>query len=396
MRKPAGLYLKEGKIWHVDKIVKVGEHKKSIRCSTGCRKDQLNEATLILERLESEAREELLFGPKLKEHLFREAAVQYVLSIERRGKNSERARQDLRLLDPYIGDLPISHIHQGAFSQFEADQLGERRSSTIARAYRTAVAVLNYAARVLRDGNQPWLTTAVPKITPPDWNDTLPPYPLDWAEQDRLIQQMDKKTARHLIAPALFGIYCGPREQEICALGWEHEILAPGLPQGAAWWIPPEIRKGNSKRAASYQSGRYLICNATARSVIDGQRDNGSRLVFPGPDGQKLGRLNNSGWRTAWKRAGLPTERVKKGVHNLRHTYGQRMEAAGIPWEYRKVLLGHEIQDVTAHYSPPGLARLLEEAEKVRRETTVVLRPVPLSPRYGEMRDGTNTANSLI
>jgi integrase len=395
MRKSAGLYLKEGKIWHIDKVVRVGDSKKSIRQSTGCRKEELSDAEIILSRLVAEAREELLYGPKRPEHSFREAAVKYVLSIERRGKDPERAKQDLRLLDGYIGDLPISHIHQGAFSKFEEKQYGERRSSTIARAYRTAVAVLNYAARVLRDGNQPWLATAVPKIVAPDWNDTLPPYQLDWDEQDKLVSKMDKKTARHLIAPTLFGINSGAREQEICSLAWRNEVVAPGLPKGSVWWIPPEIRKGNSRKRASDQSGRYLICNATARSIINSQRDNDDDLVFPGPKGQ-MTRMNNSGWRTAWEKAGLPTEGIKKGVHNLRHTFGVRMEAAGIPWEYRKVLLGHEIQDVTAHYSPPGLARLQEEAEKVLRETAVILKPVPLSPRCSKKGDRVIISNSLI
>ncbi|MCU7904473.1 MAG: tyrosine-type recombinase/integrase [Candidatus Thiodiazotropha sp. (ex Epidulcina cf. delphinae)] len=393
MQQPAGLY-KRGEIWHIDKVVTVGRVRKSLRQSTGCR--EISDAKLIFDRLIAKTKEEILYGPERLEHSFREAAVQYVLSIERRGKDATRAKQDLRLLDPYIGELPISHIHQGAFMGFESDQYGVRRSSTIARAYRTAVAALNYAARVLRDGNIPWLASAPPTITAPDWKDQLPPYHLDWTEQDRLARQMEKKTARHLIAPMLFGINCGAREQEICALRWEYEVLTPELPKGAVWWVPPEIRKGNSKRAASKQSGRYLVCNAAARSVIDGQRENRSDLVFPGPDGSQIGRLNNSGWRTAWKKAGFPTEGVKRGVHNLRHTFGARMEAAGIPWEYRKVLLGHEIQDVTAHYSPPGLARLLEEAEKVQRGTTVVLRPVPQITHSEEKRRDTKAANSLI
>jgi integrase len=388
-KKPAGL-IKRGKIWHIDKIVTVGGVRKSIRQSTGCRK--ISDAALILAQKVEEAKEEILYGPRQHEHTFREAAVKYVLSIERRGKDPGRAKQDLRLLDSYIGNLPISHVHQGAFSEFEEEQYGKRRSSTIGRAYRTAVAVLNYAARVLRDGNQPWLATAVPKIVAPDWNDTLPPYQLDWEEQDKLIVKMDKPTARHLIAPTLFGINSGAREQEICSLAWEHEVLAPGLPAGSVWWIPPEIRKGNSRKRASDQVGRYLICNATSRSIINGQRNNDDDLVFPGPKGQ-MTRMNNNGWRTAWRKAGLPTEGIKKGVHNLRHTFGVRMEAAGIPWEYRKVLLGHEIQDVTAHYSPPGLARLLEEVEKVHRETTVILRPVPQSPHSEEIRRGTKPAN---
>ena len=72
----------------------------------------------------------------------------------------------------------------------------------------------------------------------------------------------------------------------------------------------------------------------------------------------------------------MPTTGCRKGVHNLRHTFGARLEASGVPWEYRKVLLGHEIQDVTALYSAPGLARLLEFAELVTRQTAPVLRPV--------------------
>ncbi|MCU7947799.1 MAG: hypothetical protein KZQ72_14375 [Candidatus Thiodiazotropha sp. (ex Cardiolucina cf. quadrata)] len=130
-----------------------------------------------------------------------------------------------------------------------------------------------------------------------------------------------------MIAPTLFGVNSGAREQEICTLAWEHEVLAPGLSAGPVWWIPPEVRKGNSRKRASDQSGRYLISNATARSVISGQRENGSTLVFPGPKGQ-MTRLINSGWRTAWKKAGLPTSGIKKGVHNLRHSgYAWNLQA---------------------------------------------------------------------
>ena len=374
-RKPAGLKLRNG-IWHVDKIVNVGSARKSIRRSTKCSENDLATAIHILEVWIAQTKEELLQGVKRPEHYFQEAAVQYILAIERKGKSAERTIGDLDLLDPYIGELPLSHVHQGALSAFERDQVGVRRSSTVGRAYRTVIAVLNYSARVLRDGNSPWLAASVPKIEAPDWNDRRPPYRLDWDEQDQLTEALGRKRSRHLVAPFLFGIATGAREQEIVSLTWDQEVLTPGLPTGSVWWIPPEIRKGNARKTASDQKGRYLICNATARSIIEGQRDSGTDCVFPGPKGERIGRLNNSGWRTSWEKAGLPTEGVKKGVHNLRHTFGERLETAGVPWEYRKVLLGHEIQDVTAHYSAPGLARLLEEVEKVRRETTPILRPV--------------------
>lgn len=385
-QKPAGLKLRGG-IWHVDKAVHVGDHRKSIRRSTGCSERELDQAIIVLEQWISEAKEEMFKGPKRHEHIFQEAAVKYVLSIERKGKDPARAIQDLRLIDTYIGELPLSHVHQGTLSQFEQDQKGVRRSSTIARVYRTIVATLNYSARVLRDGSTPWLTTAVPKITPPDWADRLPPYRLDWSQQDTLISQLDRPQAKHLVPAVLFGVATGAREQEICSLTWDQEILAPGMPKGSVWWIPPEIRKGNSRREASRQAGRYLVANAMARAVIEGQQGNMNPLVFPGPKGERMLRINNSAWRTAWKRAGLPAEGFKRGVHNLRHTFGDRLETAGVPWEYRKVLLGHEIHDVTAHYSAPGLVRLLEEVEKVQRGTTPILRPVTQTPHKQKITD---------
>ncbi len=222
------------------------------------------------------------------------------------------------------------------------------------------------------------MTTAVPKIEQPDWNDQQPPYRLDWPEQDALIDALEGGRSRHMIAPVLFGIYTGGREQEIVSLRWDQAVDVEGLPTGSVWWIPPEIRKGNARRRTSEQEGRYLIAGGAARSVIDGQRGINDNWVFPGPKGDRLGRLNNSAWRTAWRRAGLPVDGVRRGVHNLRHTFGTRMEAAGIPWEYRKALLGHEIRDVTALYSAPGLAGLLGQVEKIKRGTACIPRALKI------------------
>jgi hypothetical protein len=71
------------------------------------------------------------------------------------------------------------------------------------------------------------------------------------------------------------------------------------------------------------------------------------------------------------------------------HVFSDRLlgrAAAGIPWDHRKVLLGHTISDVTGHYSAPGLLRLLEEAEKITREGAVVLRPVTQISHSGKTR----------
>ena len=52
-------------------------------------------------------------------------------------------------------------------------------------------------------------------------------------------------------------------------------------------------------------------------------------------------------------------------VHDLKHTFGRRLRAVGIPLETRKVLLGHRNGDITSHYSAPELEELLEAANRV-------------------------------
>ena len=52
-------------------------------------------------------------------------------------------------------------------------------------------------------------------------------------------------------------------------------------------------------------------------------------------------------------------------MHDLKHTFGRRLRAAGVPLETRKVLLGHRNGDITTHYSAPELQELLEAANRV-------------------------------
>lgn len=79
-----------------------------------------------------------------------------------------------------------------------------------------------------------------------------------------------------------------------------------------------------------------------------------------------VGKLNNSAWKRAWKKAGLPTEAgILKGVHNLRHTFGRRLRGAGISLGTRKALPGHANGDITTHYSAAELQELKNAVEKI-------------------------------
>ncbi len=55
-------------------------------------------------------------------------------------------------------------------------------------------------------------------------------------------------------------------------------------------------------------------------------------------------------------------------IHDLKHTFGRRLRAAGIPLETRKVLLGHRNGDITSHYSAPELEELLDAVGRVCSE----------------------------
>jgi hypothetical protein len=83
----------------------------------------------------------------------------------------------------------------------------------------------------------------------------------------------------------------------------------------------------------------------------------------------------NSAWLRARKKAGLPQVRV----HDLKHTFGRRLRAAGVSFEDRQDLLGHVSARITTHYSAAELSRLIEAANTVcdsegRRPELVILR----------------------
>ncbi len=71
--------------------------------------------------------------------------------------------------------------------------------------------------------------------------------------------------------------------------------------------------------------------------------------------------MNNS----AWKRARKGTEPSQVRIHDLKHTFGRRLRAAGVPHETRKGLLGHRTGDITTHYSAAELEELIEAANRV-------------------------------
>ena len=236
-----------------------------------------------------------------------------------------------------------------------------RKTKTVNLALSVVRRVLNLAARKWRDGHGlTWLQTA-PLISMLPVTDARAPYPLSWDEQRLLFQALPA----HLARMALFKVNTGTRDQEVCGLRWEWEVRLPEL-DTSVFLIPGKLVKN--------REDRVVVLNAVSKRVIDEVRGQHSDYVFT-YRGNAIGTMHNSGWQAARARAAKQyqdalDEPAPEGfkairVHDLKHTFGRRLRAAGVSLETRKVLLGHTTGDITSHYSAPELHELIEAANRV-------------------------------
>ncbi len=172
------------------------------------------------------------------------------------------------------------------------------------------------------------------------------PYPLDWPEQRRLFADLPD----HLEQMALFAVNTGCRDGEICHLRWEWEVKVPQL-ETSVFIIPAEQVKNGDER--------LVVLNRVALSVIDTVRGQHATHVFSFR-GNPVQHMLNSAWQRVRVEVGLPRVRV----HDLKHTFGRRLRAAGVGLEDRQDLLGHKSGKITTHYSAAELSHLIGAANK--------------------------------
>ena len=84
-----------------------------------------------------------------------------------------------------------------------------------------------------------------------------------------------------------------------------------------------------------------------------------SKYVFT-YHGHPIHHMNNTAWQNVRKKTGIDIR-----VHDLRHTFGRRLRAAGVSYEDRQDLLGHKSSRITTHYSAAEIGNLFEAANKV-------------------------------
>ncbi|WHV80219.1 tyrosine-type recombinase/integrase [Pseudomonas aeruginosa] len=374
-----GLYERNG-IWHVDKVVR-GQR---LQESTGTSNREEAEQYLI-HRLEK-LRQEKVYGIRRVRN-WREAATRYLVEYKDMPSIGLAAIY-LEQLDPYIGDLPLTHVDDESLAPYIKDKLKPSRTSTgkvkpgvtprtVNIALEKIIRILNLCARKWRDEEKrPWLDT-VPMISKLDEKRSRrTPYPLSWEEQSLLFSELPD----HLRRMALYKVNCGSREQEVVKLRWDWEIPVPEL-DTSVFLIPSDF--GGRDKGSGVKNGeeRLVVLNTVAKSVIEGQRGLDPVWVFPYgmPDrngkATSVHRMNDSAWKKARIRAAKKYQErflrpAPKGfasirIHDLKHTFGRRLRAAGVTEEDRRALLGHKNGSITSHYSAAELGKLIDEANKI-------------------------------
>lgn len=369
-----GLQQMPNGIWKIDKKYR-GER---IQESTGtCIRAEAEQ--YLIHKLE-QLRQQKVYGVR-RVRTWREAATRFLLEVKDQASIHISATY-MEQLDPFIGDMPLTHIDDDALAPYIHSKLNPTEGKpvtnrTVNIALQRVIRVLNLCARKWRDEERRPLLDVVPMITLLDEKtNSRKPYPLSWEEQSILFAELPA----HLQAMAMLKVNTGCREQEVCKLQWNWEIAVPEL--GASVFLIPAGFGGRSARSGvKNRDERLVVLNDVAKSVIEKQRGQHPLYVFPfgKPDGEgnetTVHRMNDSAWKKARIRAAKKWQEkflrpahdgfARIRIHDLKHTFGRRLRAAGVTEEDRKALLGHKNGSITSHYSAAELDQLIAAVNKV-------------------------------
>ncbi len=310
------------------------------------------------------------------EQLFAAAAQKYLIECKQRNvRTLELIGHHVNILLPYLGSLPLREVCNDSVESFKEDRAEEGvKNATINRSLEVVRTVLNRATRVWRTNGKPWLSSS-PLIEMLDEKaQRRPPYPISWSEQAVLMKHLPP----HLQRMALFDLNCGARDDNVCRLRWEWEVKVPELNR-SVFVIPASEYKGKRQHV--------LVLNDVAWKIVEECRGDHGEFVFvwrrervknfelePVMPYGPINTMNNTAFQNARRQAKL--EKVR--IHDLRHTFGQRLRDGGVAEEDRALLLGHALPSMPQHYATATIARLVDAANSVQGtcDRTTLLRVV--------------------
>ena len=286
---------------------------------------------------------------KYENHTFQMATDKYL--DEFTGKCRMRQWYALEHVIPYIADLKLIDVDDGALAAYKAERGEVAMVGTINKEIATVTAVMNKAAKVWR-----WIPSA--PLLQRVKGKSKQPHPFSWADQIAVFSRL----RGDLQKICLFAVNTGVRREEIFKLRWDDEREMDGV----KLFILRDTKNGQD---------RPVILNSVARRVVEYMRNGENEKGKKHPEFVFWPMTISKVFNLAWVEAGLPDDKyVKKGIHNLRHTFGHRLRAAGVPAEDRDALLGHHNRSLTQHYALPDIQRLAEYSERttIRNEVPVL------------------------
>jgi integrase len=208
---------------------------------------------------------------------------------------------------PSIGDLPLERIHNDSLARYRVKRANLGMAvGTINKELAIVRRILILAAGVWRDENGlSWLTD--PPLIQMAPGRARKPYPLSWQEQRRLFAKLPE----HLEGMVLFKVNTGTRQNAVCQLRWDWEVLVPEL-ETTVFIIPEWLAKNGEER--------IVELNEVARAVVDRQRERHPEYVFT-YKGQRLSRMMTTAWKQSRQRVGL----LQVRVHDLKYTFDHRL-----------------------------------------------------------------------
>ena len=253
-KAPSGLFKRNG-IWRIDKRI-FGQ-----RIQESCRTGDLEEAQRFFAHKLEEVRNAQIYGVRPK-RIFREAAMKFLM--ENQHKRSRRMDAlAVKVLDPFIGDLPLESVHIGTLQPYvEARRKDNVSPRTINYGLQVARRILRLAATEWMDEHGlTWLLQAPAIKLLDERPGKRKPYPISWEEQDRLFAELPP----HLKRMALFAVNTGCRDKEICRLRWEWEVRIPELDNISVFIIPGTWVKNSDDR--------LVVLNQQAKEIIEEVRE---------------------------------------------------------------------------------------------------------------------------
>lgn len=371
-------------VWQIDKIFRICPDSKPIRIFRTLKESSRIDAEDYYHKRVEAAKVEAA-APKTIQ--WQTAVLRHVEDNKRLSNIPDQIKV-FNDVNPFIGELTINEVNTQTVAPY-VKLLRERNL-----AVKTIRIYLAYINRVLKqcndtwlreDGTGPWLPYYTP-IKLPLYDKTLPNHgkKKKVSFKQTSLSMFFNGLPEHLKNVCEFVLHTGLRECEACAIKWEWEVdVDDEALKGRVFIIPGHVKFGRTVKGVSttgVKNGldRIIVLNDRAVEIVNSLRSNGSGHVFL-YKGEPFQRIDNSGWKTAWKKAGdydnerlikhqLPQDRFSsKGPHNLRHHFGHLLRTNGVDKESIRDLMGHAKADVTSLYTDPELLNLLNDVNMLVR-----------------------------